>query len=175
MYDAAPWEHRMAIKYCASCGAHLHDSALSCSSCGSLNQVAASSVKSRFSFSGRIPRSTYWLHYAIPDEIIFILIVILADRLPDSRAAIVLWLVLFLTTFWHALAGNVKRAHDRGHSGWFLLLGLVPIANLVVGIQLGFMRGDVGPNQYGPDPLESPSIALASGADANINRNSVFR
>jgi uncharacterized membrane protein YhaH (DUF805 family) len=41
----------------------------------------------------------------------------------------------------------IRRIHDTGKSGWFLL---VPIYNLI----LMFIGGTPGPNQYGPDPRE---------------------
>lgn len=155
----------MATLYCTTCGIQLHESALSCPSCGSLVQRARPSPKSWFTFSGRIPRSTYWLQYELPVSVILILL----DFLPvTSTSSTVLVLILFAASMWHSLAGSVKRAHDRGHSGWFLLLGLVPFANIVVGVQLGFMRGDVGPNEYGRDPLQTPFIALASEANPPV-------
>jgi uncharacterized membrane protein YhaH (DUF805 family) len=36
---------------------------------------------------------------------------------------------------------------------WFLLVGIIPLVNLWVLIELGFLRGTPGPNRYGPDPL----------------------
>jgi len=41
---------------------------------------------------------------------------------------------------------NVKRCHDRDHSPWFLLRGLIPILNLWPFIELGFLAGTAGPN-----------------------------
>jgi uncharacterized membrane protein YhaH (DUF805 family) len=76
---------------------------------------------------------------------------------------------------------GIKRLHDRDKSGWWLLLFyLVPylllgpigwitgpermlgvalaVASAAVTIwmivEIGCRRGTVGPNQYGPDPLE---------------------
>jgi uncharacterized membrane protein YhaH (DUF805 family) len=52
---------------------------------------------------------------------------------------------------------QVKRFHDLNRSGWWSLLSFVPIAGLWVLIQVGFVRGTIGPNRYGPDPLETPT------------------
>ena len=41
--------------------------------------------------------------------------------------------------------------HDTNRSGWYLLIGLIPIVNLYL-IYLMFKEGDTGANQYGPDP-----------------------
>jgi hypothetical protein len=34
-------------------------------------------------------------------------------------------------------------------------------------VELGFLRGTVGPNPYGPDPLQAPAAAAASIAPAS--------
>ncbi len=57
---------------------------------------------------------------------------------------------------------TIKRAHDRNHSGWFILLCFIPILNLWPAIELGFLAGTNGPNQYGPDPKQ-PQAQTAIG------------
>nr|WP_237183157.1 DUF805 domain-containing protein [Roseomonas gilardii] len=48
-----------------------------------------------------------------------------------------------------------KRWHDRGRSGWWNLLLLLPfIGWLWLFISLCCRDGTRGPNRYGPDPLE---------------------
>jgi uncharacterized membrane protein YhaH (DUF805 family) len=52
-----------------------------------------------------------------------------------------------------SIASQVTRLHDRGHSAWWLLFSLIPIAGaIVLLVQTGFLRGDGGPNRYGPPP-----------------------
>ncbi len=49
---------------------------------------------------------------------------------------------------------TIKRAHDRDRSGWFLLIVFIPfIGSLWLLIELGFLRGTVGGNRFGPDPV----------------------
>ena len=90
---------------------------------------------------------------------------------------ILLLAVIYIPLLWIGLALGSKRLHDRNKSAWWLVLfWLVPgilqgvgeqigTAGLVLSIgafaisiwglvELGFLRGTVGPNQYGPDPLE---------------------
>jgi uncharacterized membrane protein YhaH (DUF805 family) len=50
-----------------------------------------------------------------------------------------------LGTLIPSIAVGVRRMHDVGKSGWFLL---IPIYNLV----LACTDGEQGPNQYGSDP-----------------------
>ncbi len=62
--------------------------------------------------------------------------------------------LIFLLIIWPALAISVKRWHDRDKSGWWVLIGLVPlIGGLWALIETGFLPGTEGDNQYGPDPL----------------------
>jgi uncharacterized membrane protein YhaH (DUF805 family) len=58
-----------------------------------------------------------------------------------------------LLTFVPSVSSTVTRLHDRGHSAWWLLLVLVPVVGvLVLLVMTGFLRGDGGPNRYGPPP-----------------------
>jgi uncharacterized membrane protein YhaH (DUF805 family) len=49
-----------------------------------------------------------------------------------------------------------------------VVLGLASLVISIWGlVELGFLRGTVGPNQYGPDPLQTPSGAGPSIAPAS--------
>ncbi len=102
------------------------------------------------SFEGRIPRSTCWLKYFLPWAATLVLAVLIdtADGTSGPLTAI-----MFLLWIYPGLAMVVKRCHDRDRSGWILLVGLVPVVGIWVTIELWFLRGTVGQNKYGPDPL----------------------
>ena len=45
----------------------------------------------------------------------------------------------------------IKRFHDRDKSGWWVLIGLIPIIGAIwLLIELGFLKGTDGPNRFGP-------------------------
>jgi len=46
----------------------------------------------------------------------------------------------------------VKRLHDAEMSGWFGLIGFIPIVNYVFFFYLVFKKGTIGDNKYGTDP-----------------------
>ena len=70
--------------------------------------------------------------------------------------------VFGLLVCWVVLAVSVKRCHDRGRSGWFLLANLIPVVgSLWVLVELGFQPAAEAGNRYEPDP---PG-ALAEPAD----------
>lgn len=58
-----------------------------------------------------------------------------------------------LVMLYPTLAVNVKRCHDRGRSGWFVLVGIVPLLNYWYLIEICFLPGTEGANQYGTDPV----------------------
>ena len=65
-------------------------------------------------------------------------------------------IIASLAMIYPAIALYAKRWHDRGKSGWWTLISLVPvIGGLWMLIELGFLRGTDGDNQYGRDPLKS--------------------
>ncbi|MEY4510364.1 MAG: hypothetical protein RLZZ450_2486 [Pseudomonadota bacterium] len=58
----------------------------------------------------------------------------------------------WLTLGWVTMALGVKRLHDRDRPSWWLLLSLVPILNVWLLVEVGFLAGTPGANRYGPDP-----------------------
>ncbi len=62
--------------------------------------------------------------------------------------------VIFFFFSWTSLAVGAKRCHDRGRSGWFQLITLIPlIGSLWLFVELGLLKGKEGENRFGPDPL----------------------
>lgn len=112
-----------------------------------------------FSIRGRISRSQLWLKWILPVTIVYIVLSLIAriGAASDSTAiaviASLLTVIFALFTIWPGIATNVKRAHDRDRSGWFILLLFVPILNIWPIIELLFLRGTIGSNRFGPDPV----------------------
>lgn len=105
-----------------------------------------------FQFDGRINRAKYWLG-AGALYVFFIVFAIIAG-MANSSAIWTLYVIAGLLAIWPGLAISIKRWHDRGKSGWWVLIGLVPLIGFWwVLIECGFLQGDDGPNEYGPDPL----------------------
>ena len=69
----------------------------------------------------------------------------------------------YLAVFLPSLAVAVRRLHDTNRSGWWILLGLVPLVGFIVLIVFYAQAGNVGTNKYGPDPKGAESY---TGADA---------
>ena len=121
--------------------------------------VAPSLGQFLFSPHGRISRSQYWLRFALPvfatNVAFMVVIATLAASGSVAAAGIlyVLWVIFILTMFWPNLAILIKRSHDRDWPWPFILLLLVPLVQFWPIIELWFLRGTVGGNRFGPDPV----------------------
>ena len=107
-------------------------------------------VKS-FDSSGRAPRAEYWWFF------LFYITVYIVAALIDGAFSLgnddfgllgTIWTVVCLLP---QLMVGIRRLHDTGRTGWWLLIGIVPLIGIIL---LAYMaqRGDEGPNDYGPDP-----------------------
>ena len=111
-----------------------------------------------FSIKGRIPRSALWLKFYIPYILIEIFMIGLdvATGQFNQETGVGLFSTIFvLIGIYPSIAVAVKRLHDRNRIGWFLLLGIIPIVNIWVVIELWLLKGTTGDNDYGADPLTS--------------------
>jgi uncharacterized membrane protein YhaH (DUF805 family) len=118
-----------------------------------------------FGFRGRINRAKFWLTQlgvVVVEVIVGVAVAVaagmgLADYEQVTDAPVWLRLIgsiVFVANIWIGLGLAVKRWHDRNKSGWWVLIGLVPIiGQLWALIECGFLKGTTGPNIYGADPL----------------------
>ena len=118
---------------------------------------------------GRIDRRTWWLHYTVPIGALTLL-AYLADlalgtvSLPAAGSTAVDYGPVVIATVAltapASVSANATRLHDKGLPALLLLLGLVPVVGQLGLFALnGFLRGDGGPNRYGP-PSGSPAAPV---------------
>lgn len=115
-----------------------------------------------FSFKGRVPREIYWLHGMIVINLLLIAFLSLdwflfhgGGEAAKSKFYGLLSSGGAFVLLWPALAIRVKRWHDRGKSAAWVLLPLIPVVGEIWEVvELGFLRGTVGTNRYGDDPLQ---------------------
>jgi uncharacterized membrane protein YhaH (DUF805 family) len=111
-----------------------------------------------FSFHGRISRYHYWVQFFLPYIALdFIAIIIdLITGMYNAQTGLGLLSTIFpVLAIWPSLAINVKRCHDRDRSGWFLLVSLIPLVGVIwLFVDLGCLRGSIGQNRFGPDPVQ---------------------
>ena len=92
-------------------------------------------------FTGRARRSEYWW-FALASFVVSFL-------LSFSDLLQALWSLAVLIP---TIAVGVRRMHDTGRSGWFLLVGLIPIIGWILVIVWLATEGDPSSNEYGPSP-----------------------
>lgn len=103
-----------------------------------------------FSFEGRINRLKYLVQVLIPNALVFI-----GQGFVQSGSSVGIGVILSLAGTIMALFPAVKRLHDMNYSGWVLLIGIIPLVNLILIFLLFLKKGTEGPNAYGPDPLQA--------------------
>ena len=106
-------------------------------------------------FSGRSSRSAYWWWYLFG---ILVLVVSLAIDYALGAGGI-LYVLVALAMLLPNLAVLVRRLHDAGHSGWWLLIGLLPLIGAIV-LLVFTLQGSDQPNQWGNGPDERAAAAL---------------
>jgi uncharacterized membrane protein YhaH (DUF805 family) len=118
---------------------------------------AVKSFWSRYTmFKGRSRRSEYWFIQ------LFLIITNLAaaaidlalmggdvDRFIANGGGGILGLIWILATILPALAVLVRRLHDTDRSGWWALIGLIPLVGGVVLFVFSVLDSTAGENQYG--------------------------
>ena len=85
-------------------------------------------LKNYTNFSGRARRKEFWF-YTLATFIVYIIASILESILGTSP---LLYAVLVLGTFLPSLAVAIRRLHDIGRSGWWYLIGLIPLIGIIV-------------------------------------------
>ena len=107
-------------------------------------------------FNGRARRSEYW-YFVLFNFIVSILIGLLLGviaGLLNVPALVYLAYLWSLAVFIPSLAVSVRRLHDIGRSGWWLLLSLIPLVGAIILIIWYCTDSQPGANQYGPNPKE---------------------
>ncbi|WP_053646308.1 MULTISPECIES: DUF805 domain-containing protein [unclassified Streptomyces] len=103
-------------------------------------------------FSGRARRKEFWMFTLFN----FIAAVILAI-LDNVLGIQILSLIYTLAVFLPALGVSVRRLHDTGRSGWWILIALVPLIGGIVLLVFNCLEGEQQQNAYGPNPKLAPA------------------
>jgi uncharacterized membrane protein YhaH (DUF805 family) len=112
-------------------------------------------------FTGRARRMEYWM-FVLVTVIITLLLTMIdgALGLYDVEAGVgVLSGIYGLAVLVPSIAVGVRRLHDTDRSGWWLLLGLIPLLGAIALIVLLALDGTPGDNRYGPNPKAAPIVA----------------
>jgi uncharacterized membrane protein YhaH (DUF805 family) len=114
----------------------------------------SSGFRNYVNFSNRAPRSAFW--YWVLFGIIALIVAGVIDGVlfikPDSTVY-PLFSLVYLALILPWLAVSVRRLHDIDRSGWWVLLGLIPIVGPIILLVWYCQKGTPGANRFGSDPL----------------------
>jgi len=124
-------------------------------------------------WQGRMSLGEFWIYTIAVTGCQFLLsmIAFLFDGVVIGSRQPVLGLILAMVigaaAAWAATCIQIRRFHDHNMSGRWVLMNLVPlIGPIYVGVKLGLMDGDQGPNKYGNDPRVVAARAKQKPAEA---------
>lgn len=104
-------------------------------------------------FSGRARRSEYWF-FALASLIASVVASTIDNVIGTQLFTYIVALGLFLPS----LAVGIRRLHDTGRTGWWVLIGLVPVVGLIVLIVFYVQDSQPTTNAYGPSPKHEPVV-----------------
>ena len=119
-----------------------------------------SALKNYVGFHGRSRRKEYWMFVLF--NCIFSIVASILDSvlgLHINQSIGVISMIYSLAVLLPGLAISVRRMHDIGKTGWAILISLIPIVGAIIFIVWACKPGDVGDNQYGPDPKAGEVMA----------------
>jgi len=111
-------------------------------------------LKKYATFSGRAQRAEYWYFLLFSSLIVIALSVI--DGMTGSYNEDTGWGLLSglysLAILLPSIAVGARRLHDTSRTGWWLLIGLIPVIGTIVLIVFFVLDSTPGDNAYGPNP-----------------------
>lgn len=126
----------------------------------SFGQSISHVLSNMTNFSGRASRSEYWWWI-----LAIVIVQVIANALDSMlfggdgggwAIGFISWVVGVLV-FLATLAVAIRRLHDTGKSGWFILLGLIPFVGGII-LLVFYLLPSEGPNQWGTGPAVASAV-----------------
>lgn len=102
-------------------------------------------------FEGRARRKEYWMFFLF--NMVFSYGLLILSALAEVSALVFVSMLYIFAVLIPSIAVGVRRMHDVGVSGWYLL---VPFYSFI----LACTEGQNGENKYGADPKLEESTTL---------------
>lgn len=112
-----------------------------------------------FNFTGRSRRKEYWAATLFNFIFIFLASIFIEDH-SISKILYFLYVIFILIIAIPNLSLCIRRLHDVGKSGWFYLIGFIPIINLWPVALILFVDSEPHTNQWGEDPKKDERIKI---------------
>jgi len=106
-------------------------------------------------FEGRARRKEFWTFvlFVFLISVALNIVAVILSFISGALAGIVYFVagIVSLGLLIPNLAVSVRRLHDTSNPTWYIVLAFIPLVNLYW-LYLMIKEGDVGPNEFGPDP-----------------------
>ena len=99
-------------------------------------------------FTGRARRKEYWMFFLF-NILIAVGIAIIESIIGTGG---ILGIIFSLAMLVPGIAVTVRRLHDTGRSGWWILISLIPVIGWIILLVFMVLEGQPGDNEYGPNP-----------------------
>ena len=110
-------------------------------------------MKALLTTKGRLSRSTFWIYLIFLNALLFADFLSKSESVPEviDPLGLLIWFSVLIV----GIIVQIERWHDLDKSGWWVLINCIPIVGpLWRLVECGFLEGTVGPNRFGPDPLQ---------------------
>ncbi|MCE7996247.1 MAG: DUF805 domain-containing protein [Roseivirga sp.] len=113
-------------------------------------------IRKYATFNGRATRQEYWtftlINFLIAMGILIIESMFLGTFDEDGYG--ILYIIYAFVVLLPVVAVNVRRLHDIGKPGYFLLITLIPGIGGILMLIYALRESDYGSNRYGPHPKQ---------------------
>lgn len=104
-------------------------------------------------FKGRARRKEFWM-FALVNFVVSLVITIVGSIIGTTLLSTIYSLAILLPS----LGVGVRRLHDVGKSGWYMLASLIPVIGWIWLLILAAQDSQPGDNQWGPNPKSEELI-----------------
>lgn len=108
-----------------------------------------------FTYEGRLNRKRYFLRGLVIGLVGAVLIYLMTVAAVSTENVLVAFadFVIYAIIAVSSFMLSIRRLHDMGKPGWWVLILFVPVVGVILSLVMLFKKGTEGPNEYGPDPL----------------------
>jgi uncharacterized membrane protein YhaH (DUF805 family) len=126
-------------------------------------------------FKGRADKKEFWyfslIHFFVTGLVMSIFLGNLSNLI-NMGTAVVICLILFIPLCIPALSVSIRRLHDIGQSGWWMLVNIIPLVGQLILLVFFCMNSQSGSNHWGDNPNEENGH---SGGYASLSREKTVR
>lgn len=131
-------------------------------------EAIQSCFKQYIGFTGRARRSEYWwfVLFGLIVGIVADLIDAMLGTMSEDTNVGVVGAIVGLALLLPSIAVAIRRLHDTSRSGWWILIGLIPVVGWIILIVF-YVQDSHPDNEYGPSPKAvgaAPEAGPAPGA-----------